>query len=81
MTRPDRSRLDDPTAENTADNSTPAASGLSGGRTLGSETHEAEEEVVHRDGKQRSDTPRRYDQPAEEDPVMPADDSALNTKI
>ena len=29
------------------------------------------------------DTPRRYDQPIEEDddPVMPADDATLNTKI
>ena len=30
-----------------------------------------------------TDTPRRYDQPVEEDgdPVMPAPDSTLNTKI
>lgn len=27
------------------------------------------------------DTPRRYEQPTEEDPVLPSDDSTLNTQI
>jgi hypothetical protein len=37
------------------------------------------EDVVARTGR-RQDTPRRYDEDAEDD-VMPADDSSLNTKI
>lgn len=74
MTRPDRTRLDDPTAEKTADTSTPSASGLGAGQdTL--------EDVVRRKGQERDPTPRRYEQPTDDDPVMPAEDATLNTKI
>ena len=74
MTRPDRTRLDDPTAENTSDTSTPSASGLGAGR-------QPPEDVVRRKAEERNPTPRRYEQPTDDDPVMPADDSSLNTKI
>ena len=74
MTRPDRTRLDDPTAENTSDQSTPSASGPGAGR-------ERLEDGVRRKGSEPDPTPRRYEQPTEDDPVMPADDPSLSTKI
>ncbi len=59
----------DPTAERTSD---PLPTG---------------EDVIDREGPGKSapdrtgETPRRYDQPAEEDPVLPSDDATLNTQI
>ena len=69
MTRPDRTRLDDPTAEQTGD---PVP-----------ERNRAHEDVVRRTGDERDYTPRRYDQPADADadPVMPSEDPSLNVKI
>jgi hypothetical protein len=40
-----------------------------------------DEEVVHRNSEPPDYPPRRYEQPAEEDPVMPSNDSSLNSKI
>lgn len=68
MSRPTRSRLDDPTAENAAD---PVPD-----RNLGDR-----DETVRRRPEERDSTPRRYEQPAHEDPVMPSEDSSLNTRI
>ena len=69
MTRPDSTRLDDPTAEQTGD---PVP-----------EQNRAHEDVVRRTGHERDHTPRRYEQPAEADgdPVMPSEDPSLNVKI
>ena len=59
----------DPTAERTSD---PLPTG---------------EDVIDREqpGKSTPDrtgeTPRRYDQPVEDDPVLPSDDATLNTRI
>ena len=71
MTRPDRTRLDDPTAEDTADTSTQSASGIgapgvqySGERNR---DEDEEEEVVPRTGRERDQTPRRYEQPIDEE--------------
>lgn len=77
MNRDDRSSSNDPTAERTADQSTQSASGLSSGMT--NRRHDDRElrpgEVLY--------TPRRYEQPIEDDddPVMPGDESTVNTKI
>ena len=83
MTRPRRTRLDDPTAENTADTSTQSATGLT--PPAGAEGQErnraSQDDLVRRTSEERDYTPRRYEQPADEDPVMPSDDSSLNTKI
>jgi hypothetical protein len=42
--------------------------------------HQEDDELLYRDPLH---TPRRYEQPIEDDddPVMPSDDSTLNTKI
>jgi len=71
MNRDNRSSSNDPTAERSSDQSTQSASGLSAGRNTG--------DIVNR---QPLETPRRYDQPIEDDddPVMPFDDTTLNTK-
>jgi hypothetical protein len=74
MTRDPRSRLDDPTAERTSD---PLPD--SGGP--GVERNRIDEGAVRRRPEGRDETPRRYDQPADEDPVMPTDDPSLGTKI
>ena len=79
MTRPRRTRLDDPTAESTSDQSTQSASGLTAGRDARNRSDD--EELIRRTAEERDTTPRRYDQPAEADPVLPSDDSKLNTKI
>jgi len=73
MNRDGRSSSNDPTAEQTADQSSQSASGLSGGRP-------GRDQAVNQESL---DTPRRYDQPIEDDddPVMPSDDTTLNTKI
>jgi hypothetical protein len=67
MSRPPRSRLDDPTAERTAD---PVP-----------ERNQDADDCVRRNAEERDYTPRRYEQPEEADPVMPGADSTLNTKI
>jgi hypothetical protein len=83
MNRDRRSSSQDPTAERTTDQSTQSASGLSSPPSgPGVERNLAlDEEVVNR--TEPDSTPRRYEQPldADRDPVMPADDSALPTKI
>jgi hypothetical protein len=76
MNRDNRSSSNDPTAEPTRDQSTPSASGLTAGR----DRDDMSSDLVNR---QPLETPRRYDQPIEEDddPVMPSDETTLNTKI
>jgi hypothetical protein len=76
MNRDNRSSSHDPTAEPARDQSTQSASGLAAGRDRG----EKSSDPVNR---QPLETPRRYDQPIEEDddPLMPSDDPTLNTKI
>jgi hypothetical protein len=60
---------DEPNAEPAVDQSTRSAPGLAGGQS--------------RPDRGPLDTPRRYDQPIEDDddPVMPSDDTTVNTKI
>ena len=83
MNRDRTSSSNDPSDEPTAEQSTQTASGLSSTRPgPGVERNRApDKDVVDRTGADT--TPRRYDQPIEndEDPVMPGDDSTLNTKI
>lgn len=78
MNRDDRSSSNDPTSELTADQSTQSSSGLSTGRS--GRRVEDEDDLVNRADLE---TPRRYEQalPEEADPVMPSDDSTVNTKI
>jgi hypothetical protein len=82
MNRDRTSSSNDPTAEQTADQSTQTASGI-GRRDDGPGVErnlEYEEEIVDRTSGKT--TPRRYEQPLEhDDAVMPADDATLNTKI
>ena len=68
MSRPDRSRLDDPTAERAAD-------------PVPERSRAGDEDVVRRTAEERDYTPRRYEQAEDGDPVMPDEDSSLNTKI
>jgi hypothetical protein len=76
MTRPRRTRLDDPTTEHTtADQSTESASGLTAGRDTRNRADS--EELIRRTSEERDKTPRRYDQPAEADPVMRSRDPRL----
>ena len=77
MNRYDRSSSNDPTSELTADQSTQSSSGLSTGR---SGRRVEDEDLVNRADLE---TRRRYEQalPEEADPVMPSDDSTVNTKI
>jgi hypothetical protein len=84
MNRDGRSSSNDPTSEPVSDQSTQSASGLSGARSgPGVERNRQTDgdEVVDRSGS--ANTPRRYEQPVEEDEdlVMPSDDSTVNTKI
>lgn len=83
MNRDRRSSSNDPTSEPVSDQSSQSDSGLaSGGPAADVERNrDYTEDVVNRSAP--VDTPRRYEQPLEddEDPVMPADDSTLNTKI
>jgi hypothetical protein len=76
MNRDNRSSSNDPTDEPTRDQSTQSASGLTAGR----DHEDKSSDLVNR---QPLETPRRYDQPIEDDddPVMPSDDTTLNTKI
>jgi hypothetical protein len=84
MNRDGRSSSNDPTAEGKADGATPAGSVLPAFRPEPNvePVPASEEEVLNR---QTADTtPRRYEQPLAEDadePVMPAADSTLTTKI
>jgi hypothetical protein len=39
------------------------------------------EEVIRRSSAQRDYTPRRYEQPTEDDQVMPTEDSSLDPKV
>jgi hypothetical protein len=81
----------DPTDERTADQSTPSSGGLTSGRPdrmrdtgrddrLRSVPPE-DEDLIGRNREKRHETPRRYDDDADRDAVMPANDSSLNTKI
>ena len=79
MNRDGRSSSQDPTAERQRTQTTQTASGLS--ESPGLERYRDDDETVNR--STADSTPRRYDQPIEEDddPVMPGDDATLNTKI
>jgi hypothetical protein len=76
MNRDNRSSSNDQTAEPARDQSTQSASGLTGGRSRPDKSSDLVD-------LQPLDTPRRYDQPIEDDddPVMPSDETTLNTKI
>jgi hypothetical protein len=39
------------------------------------------EDILSRENPRRGETPRRYDEELEDDPVMPAGDSTLKTRI
>lgn len=74
MNRDGRSSSNDPTGEATAD---PAVQFPADGTPARRRT---DDDVVNRDTA--DPTPRRYDRPVtDDDPVMPADDASLNTKI
>lgn len=85
MNRDRRSSSNDPTDERSSDQSTQTASGLSGSQA------DASSRPPRGAGPSGDavgsgaalETPRRYEQPLEDDddPVMPADDPTLNTKI
>ena len=83
MNRDRRSSSNDPTAEPASDQSSQSANDLSPQHSgPGVERNrEYSEQMVNR--SEENTTPRRYEQPVEEDddPVMPSDDSTLNTKI
>lgn len=81
MNRDHRSSSNDPTSERSADQSTQSASGLSTGRSpADANGGTLDDDIVNRGDLE---TPRRYEQPLADDadPVMPADDATLNTKI
>ena len=82
MNRDGRSSSQDPTSEPATDQSSESASGLTAGREgPGVERNRGDADLVNR--RTADTTPRRYEQPLEDDhdPVMPSDDSTLNTKI
>ena len=82
MNRDRRSSSNDPTDEPAVDQSTQSASGLSQDRVgPGVERNRSLDPDAVNSGTEEA--PRRYDQPIEEDddPVMPADDATVNTKI
>ena len=72
----------DPTAERTSEQSTPTASGLTGGRTDPEQPrrNDDNDELKPRGGEDARATPRGHDA-ADDDPVMPTDDASLGTKI
>ena len=76
-----RAPIAQPTAERTADQSTPSASGLTAGRpgVNPERQYDDDEDVVARTDHGQGETTRRYDE--DPDDVMPSDDAALNTKI
>ena len=69
MNRNGRASSHDPTAELTADGSAQSASGLSTARPGPGVVRNRDEEIVNR--SQPDPTPRRYEQPLEEDPDPP----------
>ena len=76
----------DPTAERTADQSTQGAGGLHQGvdaveRSRRPEVAREAEDTAYRNDEDLYETPRRYDAEDGEDPVMPSNDSSLNTKL
>jgi hypothetical protein len=83
MNRDRTSSSNDPTAEPAADQSTQSASGI--GRRpeapgVEPDRDPEDEGMIDRAGPVT--TPRRYEQPVEQDDsVMPVDDATLNTKI
>lgn len=82
MTRDRRSRLDDPTAERTADQSTQKEGGLGiPPDRPGAEGYRETEDLVPRTPEEHDTTPRRYEQRTEDDPVMPPDGPSLRTEI
>jgi hypothetical protein len=81
-----RTPLAKPADERTSDQSTQESGGLHGGLRgvrpgpgpeLANERDA--EDVLDRSAEERYDTPRRYE--SDDDPVMPGNDSTLNTKI
>jgi hypothetical protein len=70
-----------PTAERSADQSTPSASGLGAARPGVNPEREDDDDrdVVARVDRGQADTPRRYEE--EIDDVTASDDAAQNTKI
>lgn len=85
MTDQTRRTVDHPPDERATDTSTQAASGLSGGKGgadgPGVERNRAlDDDILNRNAPRR-ETPRRYEQRADDDPVMPADHASLGTKI
>jgi hypothetical protein len=74
---------DDPTAERTADQSTQSAGGLHRGVDgPGPGAVKDAGDTAYRNDEDLYKTPRRYDsEDNDSDPVMPADDPGLNTKI
>jgi hypothetical protein len=82
MNRDRRSSSNDPSDERVSDQSSQSASGLSRRPAAGVERNsQTVEEVVDREAEDMA-TPRRYEQPLDQDdPVMPTDDATLNTKI
>lgn len=72
----------DPTAERTADQSTQANSGLTGGKPAPAEPpprNAGDEDLMARKRAAQQRAPRRYE--VDEDPALPADDATLKTKI
>ena len=82
-----RTPPDDPTAERTADQSTQSAGGLhrrvdGAGPGSGRGAVRDADDTAYRNDEDLYKTPRRYDsEDNDSDPVMPADDAGLNTKI
>jgi hypothetical protein len=83
MNRDQRSISNVPAGERTPRESTQTASRLSGGRQGPAVEQDSGylEDTVNR--SEAGTTPRRYEQPVadDDDPVMPAADSTVNTKI
>lgn len=74
-----RTNPSDPTAERTSEQSTPSASGLTGGRPEDVRRTDETDDLTPRGAEDDRATPRQRD--SDEDTVMPTDDSSLGTKI
>lgn len=76
-----RAPLAQPTAERTADQSTPSASGLTADRpgVNPERQYDDDQDVVPRTDYGQAVTPRKYEQ--DDEKVVPSDDTSLNTKI
>ncbi|MDQ3419694.1 MAG: hypothetical protein M3541_13105 [Acidobacteriota bacterium] len=91
MTAGRRAPQHDPTAERTADQSTQDAGGLhkdvdgirpGPGAGPGPEVVRDADDTAYRNDEDLYETPRRYDSGDNDDhPVMPPDESSLNTKL